>query len=135
MKILFLSILHRMFSVKQSFWTTIAILLLDVSLLLFVNLDNEFNEGEYFLAIPCAVVGVIIFWVYVIRSGGKIGGSTSYHPFTAGQDDPKSKLKNESEDGFCFKWILSIFSRQKDEIMKDPNCKPIIIPSADKKYV
>ena len=69
------------------------------------------------------------------KAEGANGDYTDSYEAADKQGNKSEMIKNESEDGFCFKWMISIFSRQKDAIIKQPNCNPIIIQSADKKYV
>ena len=69
-------ICFSMLAVKHSLWTTMAIILLDAAIMIYVNLKND---SEAVLAIPCAIVGIIVFWFYLVR-GGELGHTLGTQP-------------------------------------------------------
>ena len=125
------SYLYRRMALKQSLWTTFAIAVLDTALLVYVNMSNNFKGGEFFLAIPCAFVGVIIFWVHVIRNGNGGGGMNDPHGHYCKDHKDylsvKKKASGQNESIFGLQWFLSFFLKQKEQTMIATPCQNPII--------
>ena len=77
------------------------------------------------MAIPCACVGIIIFWVHVIRGGGKGYVMANYPPNT---EDELSK-KNKPANGriFCIRWLHSLIQMKKTKLISDRTSRDPII--------
>ena len=127
--------IFRRMALKQSLWTTFAIAVLDTSLLVYVNMSNGFKGGEFFLAIPCAFVGVIIFWVHVIRNGNGGGGMNESHGHYCKEHKDyvsvKKKATENNETIFGLQWFLSLFLKKKEQTIIANSCQnPIIKKSS-----
>ena len=89
-----------------------AIILLDAAIMIYVNLKNDSEAVEFYLAIPCAIVGIIVFWCYLIR-GGELGHTLGKHSLDP-DDESKSKAGNVFKGANFLKLFSSKFLQNKE---------------------
>ena len=98
--------------------------MLDISIMAYVNIHNKYNAADFYLAIPCACVGVILFWCYVIR-GDELGSGFGTD-YLAGEDLAERKNRKLAGSSNCFKMVFGRLNGRNDTSKMETNQNPII---------
>ena len=93
--------------------------------MLYVNLGDHMEAGQFYLGIPCACVGIIVFWVHVVHIGEK-GFAAKDYRLPADDEIGIKKTGKEHHSMTFLRWISSICEKRKEHPYPPSGCNPII---------
>ena len=93
--------------------------------MLYVNLGDHLEAGQFYLGIPCACVGIIVFWVHVVHIGEK-GFAVKDYGLPVDDEIGIKKAGKEHDSITFLRWISSMCVKRKEGPPQPSGCNPII---------